>query len=271
VNLNVSREDNMGVLRKLGVVPLAIAVGVSCSSSTSPSGGQNLTQAEKTALTAALVSSGVLGPFSTYATFIISTVGQTGSLSAGTSAAVSRAINNAVSLSVAGAAATSYEGAVGLAVEYTLSAGGSSSSGWFLGVVGWNGLNTTTNSVDNLVLIGGQDESGTSLPSSATGTVENGDVSAAYWNGATSTTYWGVSGTGTVSSSSFGSSGTDCSVTVQGVTVNCTSYLGSASGNAQFQALSDAEDSYTQSPLTFSGLPTVKVVISISAPGAAAK
>ena len=188
-------------------------------------------------------------------------VGKVGRLDAGTvNAALHTAIDRALNLSVAGTQASAYEGAVGIAIQFDLSAQGTSESGWFYGVFGWNGINTSTNTVDEWVIVGGAGEEST-LPSSASGTIESGDVFAEYANG--TTYYFGTSGTANVSASSFSGS-TDCSASQQGITVDCSYSAGTMNGDFQFTATTLSETTYTQPKVTFTSLPAVRMTISIT-------
>ncbi|MDH3496616.1 MAG: hypothetical protein OER21_07630 [Gemmatimonadota bacterium] len=243
-----------------GAVPVALALAVgSCGDSSGPGG--NLSQAEKTALTQALVNTGGLGGFGAFAAFAIETIGEIGRLTPGTQAALVRAIDDAVSLSVAGIAATEYD-AVGFAIDYNYSIQGETFQGWFLGVVGWNGINTSSNTVNEMVVVGGSDYEGTtSLPTSATGTIESGDVFAIYWNG--STDYFGVSGTATVSSANFTGSSTNCGGSSGGFTVVCSYQGGRMNGSFGFTAGAESGD-YTQPSVRFASLPAVKLTINVT-------
>lgn len=243
-----------------GVVPVALALAVgSCGDSSGPSGG--LSQAEKTALTQALVNTGGLGGFGAFAAFAVETIGETGRLTPAAQAAIAGALDQAVSLSVAGVAATEYD-AVGFAIDYDYTIQGQSFSGWFLGVVGWSGINTSTNTVDEMVMVGGSDyEGSTSLPSAATGTVQSGDVFALYWDGTND--YTGTSGTATVTSSNFSGGGTNCGGSSGGYTVVCSYQGGRMNGNFGFAASGDA-GSYTQPNVQFSSLPAVRLTISVT-------
>lgn len=250
-------------MTRFGTVVLAAGLLAGCSSD---NGGttQDLSQAQKTALTNALANTD-FGPLAAY---VVQVVGKVGTLDAGTvSAALHTAIDRAINLSVAGAQASAYEGAVGIAVQFDLSASGiPADSGWFYGVFGWNGINTSTNTVDEWVIVGGTGTEG-SLPSAASGTIENGDIFAEYASGAT---YYlaeadvpGTSGTATVSASSFSGS-TDCSASQSGITVDCSYATGTMSGNFQFTAMSAAQATYTQSAVTFTSLPAVRMIISVT-------
>jgi hypothetical protein len=109
-------------------------------------------------------------------------------------------------------------------------------------------------------MVGGFGEEGT-LPSSASGTIEGGDVFA--WYTSTNTAYYGTSGAASVSSSSFSGS-TDCSTSQGGVTMDCSYSAGRMSGNFNFTAETFQGASYTQAPIVFSNLPAVRMILSVT-------
>jgi len=240
---------------KFGLTALVVTVAAGCSDSTS-SGTQQLSTDEKAALTSALSST----EFGGLATYVIQTVGSVGSLTAATNAAMTQAVNSALSLAVQGVNSPAYEGAVGIAIEFDYSIQGQTSQGWFYGVFGWNDINATAKTVGEWVLVGGVGDAG-SLPSSATGTVESGDVFVYYSK--SQVPYFGTTGTASVSSSSFGGS-TDCSQSSQGVTVDCSYSTGAMNGNFLFSAASESDATYDQSKVQFSSLPAVKMTIAVS-------
>jgi hypothetical protein len=241
---------------KFGVAVLTIAVAAGCGDDGSPTGGA-LSQSEKTALANALAST----EFGGLAAYVVQVVGSVGTLDAATAtAAVNSALTEAISFSSTGAMAADYEGAVGIAIEFDYDLQGEVFSGWFYGVFGWNGINTSTNSVDEWVVVGAAGETG-SLPSSVTGTIDSGNMFADYF--ASSTYYYGTAGTATVGGSFTGGS-TDCSASQQGITVDCSYQAGTMNGSFNFTALSLQDASYTQSPIDFSGLPAVKMTLNVT-------
>jgi hypothetical protein len=247
---------------KIAAFPLVTGlVAGGCGSSTEP-GQTNFTAAEQAALANALASSGVLSsnPLAAFAGVVVGTIDHVGTMSPATSAAVTQAVDNAIRLSAVGAEGSSYS-AVGLQISFTSDIGGQSTTGWFIGAVGWNGLNTQTNSVSELMIVGGSGD-GATPPSSASGTIEDGDLTATYWNG---TRYEGTSGTGTVTASNFSGGGTDCSTTVQGITVTCSLQRGNMAGNVGFEAAEvGGTQTFTQPTVQFSSLPTVKLTINVA-------
>jgi hypothetical protein len=248
-------------LRKWSAVSLVVAVAA-CSDSTNPS-GDTLTTAEKSALTNALAGT----QFGGLAALVIQEVGQVGSLSAGTaaSAQINHAIGKAISLGVAASAATTYEGAVGIAVQFSETIQSQTTTGWFYGVVGWNGINASAGTVDEVVLVGGFGEGGT-LPGSASGTVESGDVFALYEH--SGTIYEGTTGTASASGT-FTGSGTDCSASGQGYTYTCNLVVGTLGADAEFDAIDSNDNTYTQTPVHGASLPAVKMNLDITYTGGA--
>jgi len=241
---------------KFGVGALAVAMALGCSDSTGTN-GDTLTTAEKQALTQALSST----EFGSLAAFVVQAVGQVGTLDAATvNSAIQSALDKAISLSVTGAQSADYEGAVGIALEFDYNVQGDVFAGWFYGVFGWNDINTNTNSVGEWVIVGASGESG-SLPSSASGTIDSGNIFAEY--AMNSAYYFGTSGSATIGGN-FGGSSTDCSASQQGITIDCAYTTGSMNGSFNFSALSSTETTYTQTPVTFTGLPAVKMTLSIS-------
>jgi hypothetical protein len=241
---------------KFGAVAAMLAMGVACGDD--DGGPGDLTNAEKTALAEALAST----EFGGLAAYVVQVVGEIGTLdAAGATSAVNAALTKAMSLSSTGSLAASYEGAVGIAVEFEEEFEGEVFTGWFYGVFGWNDINTSTSSVGEWVLVGGFGEGGT-LPSSASGTIEDGDVFAEY--ALNDVFYFGTAGEASVSAGSF-SGNTDCSVSEQGITVDCSYSTGTMNGSFDFAAERvTGTGTYTQTPITFSGLPALRMTLSIT-------
>src|SRR5690349_11222298 len=137
---------------RAALVLALVAVSVnSCSDTTGP---QPLDTAGKTALTSALTTSGALSatPLAAFAGLLVNTLGSTGALSTADNA-------------------NAFE-AVGIEVIYDVTSNGEHVVGTFAGVVGWSGLNTTSNSVDELV----EAVIATNTSSVSTGTVAIGSA-----------------------------------------------------------------------------------------------
>jgi hypothetical protein len=254
------------VSRWTTTVALALAVG--CGGDDGGGGG-GLSQAEQVALASALSNAETLeglGPAAAFASFIFTQVDRVGALNAGTQASVNRAINFAIT----GVRATSYEGAVGMQIIYTVSSGGQTASGSYTGVLGWTGLNVQAQTIDEAVSAGAVSATATPFNS---GTIQL-DLSSSdpfglgsYYNRTTNTAYLSTSGSFTLSGTSFAGSTTDCSVTSQGVTVECDYVVGTMNGDFDFVASTrsgSGPSTYTQSPISFSGLPSVRMTISIT-------
>lgn len=241
---------------KFAAVALVVSMAAACGDD---NGGttQDLTTAEKQALVNALSTT----EFGSLAAFVVDVVGEVGTLDAATvNSALTQAFEQALSLSSVGSQAADYEGGVGIAVQFDYDVQGEVFSGWFYGVFGWNDINTTNNTVGEWVMVGGSGEAG-SLPASASGTIEDGDVFA--WYSLSNTPYYGTEGTASVTGSSF-SGGTDCSASQQGITIDCSYSAGRMSGDFSFVAMSLGEDTYTQSPISFSNLPAVRMILSVT-------
>lgn len=242
---------------KFGAMTLALVVASACGDDNGPGGG-DLSQAEKTALANALAST----EFGGLASYVVQVVGRVGTLdAAGATSAVNAALTNALSLSSTGALSAAYEGAVGIAIQFDYNVQGEILQGWFYGVFGWNGINASAGTVDEWVLVGGFGE-GTTLPTSASGTIEDFDVFADYSNN--DVLYSGTSGEASVSSSSF-SGNTDCSASQPGITVDCRYSVGTMNGNFEFVATRVVgTGTYTQTPIEFTNLPALRMTLSIT-------
>ncbi len=249
----------MGLRNKFGILVVAAVFAFTGCSDTiddlvDPGGEGTLNQAEKTALINALNNSGALAgsPVSAFSTIAIGILDEVGSMSPSRSRAIDEAIESGIQLALSRAAAASYEGAVGVQVGWDLQG----DVGWFIGVLGWNGLDIQTQTVSELVAAYGFEMGITDQPpSSADGTIgEDPYVEGAYWDG--SSTFYGISGDVTLSGSSFTGSN-DCSVSVY----SCSYSTGTMNGNVAFVGSSVSETTYTQPRVNFSGLPAVKMMI----------
>jgi hypothetical protein len=249
----------MRLAKKWGGLAVALVITVGgCGDDGGPSGGA-LSSQEKQVLANALAQADDVTGLGGFAGSIVTLVEEVGKLDAAAGAAFRRAVNDAVRLSATRLAAASYDG-VGFAIEYDYNIEGQVFQGFFIGVVGWSGINVSANTVDELVMVGGFGE-GSTLPSSASGTIEDGDVFAIYWDG--STGFYGTSGSASASPNFSGSS-TDCSSSSQGYTFDCSYTTGSMSGDFDFVADDDTGGSYEQTPISFSSLPSLRMSISIS-------
>ena len=128
------------------------------------------------------------------------------------------------------------------------------------GIVAWSNLDVAAETVDDWISIGASDDTGTDFPDEVSGTVPD-DVSAEYWVAATNTFYEGISGSASITSTSFASGTTDCSVTIPTVGVlGCSYQYGSQQGNFDFVATPvNAEGPDVTFASTSYDLPAVRV------------
>ena len=205
-------------------------------------------------LTNALVTSGAMdgaGAAGAFAPFAILMLPSTGTLSAGGAGGPAARISAAIS----GVMAASYEGALGVQIIYTQG----TQSYTFTGVVGWEGFDQTAGTVDEVVTAGATTE--TSTPSNSS-TIGAAGGYGSYWTRSPNADYVGTSGSFSVTPSFTGSS-TSCTslLTGSGVT-SCSYQTGTMSGSFAFDAIRvGATGTYTQTPITFSSLPSVKITI----------
>jgi hypothetical protein len=237
----------------------AVLMAGGCGDDGGPGGGGDLSDSEKTALIAALTNASLEGGFGGLAAFAVLEIGEVGKLNPAASQAVARAVDEAVRLSASGIAATEYD-AVGFAVDYVYDIGGQSYEGWFVGVVGWNGI--TGNTVNELVVVYGIGIEG-SPQGSVSGSIEDFDAYAGYETGGVY--YYGTTGDVNITSSGFGGTSRNCSSEVEGFTFECTIRLGTMSGNFEFVASRlTGTGTYTQAPVDFTGLPALRMSITYS-------
>jgi len=241
---------------KFGAVAVAVAMAAGCGGDNG-GGGQDLTTSEKQALVEALATT----EFGGLAAFVVEVVGEVGTLDAATvNSALTQALDGALSLSSVGSQSPDYEGAVGIAIQFDYDVQGEVSQGWFYGVFGWNDINASAGTVGEWLLIGGAGDVGT-LPSSTSGTVEEGDVFVYY--SSNDTPYFGLTGKASVSSSSFSGS-TDCGASQQGFTIDCSYAAGTMNGDFSFTAENEGGDPYEQTGIVFSSLPAVRMNLSVT-------
>ncbi len=222
---------------------------------------------EQQALLAALTNSAALAntPALGFAGLIVGTLGDVGGINTHTTNAFSQSVESEISLAVTAALSNTYEGAVGIQIGYDVDG----VQGWFVGVIGWNGLNTESNSVSQLVGVYHFDTDSQSPPNSLSKPIGLEDASlappmgeahhhlarATYWNSTNS--YLGTSGSFEITSSTFSGS-SDCSQT----SFSCTYATGNMSGSFDFVAETiQGEMSWTQVPVSFSGLNAVRLTI----------
>jgi hypothetical protein len=246
----------MNIRKRIGIWTVAaMLVAGACSDDaadiTDPDGTGSLSAAEKAALSQALTTTGALAgtPAAPYAALVIQTLDEVGTMNASRSAAIDKAIESGLSLALTAALGANYEGAVGVQVGYDVQG----TTGWFIGVVGWNGLSVQNNSVSELVSAYGFGEGSSTPPSNVAGAI--GDLlGASYWDGMP---YYGMSGNASITGSNFSGS-TDCSF----IGFSCSYATGTMSGNFGFEAQAlETTDTYSQSTVNFSGLPAVSLTV----------
>jgi hypothetical protein len=104
------------------------------------------------------------------------------------------------------------------------------------GIVAWSGLDVAAETVDDWISIGGGDDASTEFPETISGTVPD-DVDAAYYLDATETLYEGISGSASITATSFSGSPVDCSVEIPTIgTLTCSYLYGSQEGDFDFVA-----------------------------------
>lgn len=254
--------------RRILGLGLATAALAACSD-TSVIGGETLTTSEKLALNTALTSSGALngaGGAAAFAPLAITLLPNIGSLSSG---AATAAVRGAIDASLRGVMAASYEGAVGVQIAFTFGTGASQETGSFTGVVGWSGLNAAASTVEEIVtagalttgtapISGGQS---TPIGGSATGPDRTGV--GTYFVRTGQATYVGTSGAFVLNSATFGSGGVNCAAVAQVTT--CNYVAGTMSGTFNFAASkvsgTGGAATYTQTPITFTNLPSLRITI----------
>lgn len=206
-------------------------------------------------LSSALVTTGALdgaGVAGSFAPFGILMLPNTGTLSAGGAGGrAARAIN----ASLTGVMAASYEGALGVQIIYT----SGTDNYTFTGVVGWEGFNQTAGTVDEVVSAGATTQTSTPANSSTIGAAGG---YAAYWTRSPDADYVGTSGSFSVTPN-FSGSDVSCTSLLAGEGITSCNYrTGTMTGSFEFAAVRvGTTGSYTQTPITFTNLPSVKITI----------
>lgn len=256
--------------RRLGPVSVLVAFALAlggCGDDGPAEPQEGFGAAEKAAVVNALQQSGALSQtplagFAGFAGLLLEGVTEVGSLEPGQAAATNQVVHDALDLAVANALAESYEEGFGISVTFDVITQTQQLNGFMTGVVAWNGLSTSANTVDELVMAAlfGLE---TATLTEGTGTIGSQPAEAfgVHWNG--SETFFATSGTVDIGPTTFAGPTGDCSTTVQGFTVTCTYQAGTMSGDFEFIALSAQETQYVQSPVSFTNLPAVKVTINV--------
>jgi hypothetical protein len=236
----------MRLSRKWGVLAVVLAFGIGCGDDGGP--GDDLTQQERQQIANAVAGT---VPFGGIAVEHIESFGK---LNPGGAAALRRAAARGLSMASSAVAATEYD-AFGMILDITETVQGEQQHFWIIAVVGWSGL-TDTGFEELVLVIGGGDGD---VPAAASGTFEDFDVLGVYLAGTTA--YAAVTGDAAMNSSSFGGSVGDCSTAFQGFTVDCEVQVGEMAGDFAFEAENEAGGTYTQSPVEFAALPTVRLTM----------
>jgi hypothetical protein len=196
------------------------------------SNGTQFTAAEKQALSAAFVNTGLI-PDNPEAGQLYGLL--LGGITSYGTITVPAALREAPASGLRLANLTGEFDATGLQYIFDISVNGEPAfQGLSAGIVAWSGLNVEAETIDDWISIGATDETATTFPDQVSGVVPE-DVSAEYYVAATQTLYEGISGNASITSSSFGSSTTDCTITIPTVgTLNCTYKYGSMQGAFDF-------------------------------------
>jgi len=234
-------------------IAAAAVVSVGCGSSTAPA-NTGLTAQEQTALVQAIATSGALtslgGQIAPIAVPVIPATGI---------------------LSVAGGG-TSYD-AAGIEIVFNIPALGALGTGAFTGVLGWSGYDAGAGTINALVSGGAFTLGSATAPGSGSYAVAPQAPGqtvgiGAYWNrlagGASGATYTATDGSFELTQATFGSSTTNCPGfdTTKGT---CTYTTGTMTGQFHFTGLLDGgTTTWTQPMTTFTSLPAVKVMLTIT-------
>ncbi|HEU4699877.1 MAG TPA: hypothetical protein VFS40_11905 [Gemmatimonadales bacterium] len=254
--------------KTLAVVAATVFAVSACGGDGSgPSGGGELSKSEAQALATALTTSGAMGSSgAAFAPFVFTQLRQTGTMSVSAAAQAAAGISNQVSLALRSGAGDMQ--AVGVQVKFSYSSGGSVvTSGVYTSVIGWDGLNTSSNppTVDHLVSADIVQEGGTEFQGAGTVDLSEGGMGS-YYDRATGSSYFSNGGSMTLSSVSFSGGTTDCGASQQGVTVECSYTKGSMKGSFNFTAdklEGSGPDSYTQ-PTTSFDVPALRFTLNMA-------
>lgn len=219
---------------------IAASVAACGSDNNGPSGSVDLTSQQTAALSAALVSNGTLGSeAAAFAPFALSQLQSAGSFSG-------------------------YD-AVGVQVNYTVTAGGTTQSGVMSSIIGWQGLNASAQTVDKLIAAS-QFSTGGTFPSTVTGSFANSGTIGSYYDRSTASNYLATTGTFNVTGATFDGSSKSCDSSSGGITVTCSYSTGTMTGSFGFsadRANGSGPATFDQAVTSFE-LPAVRVTISIT-------
>ncbi|MCU0621688.1 MAG: hypothetical protein MUC69_09310 [Gemmatimonadales bacterium] len=221
-----------------GVVSLLMAVallaGCDDDDGNGPS-GTTLTEAETAALTAALGNSGFFESSSEALLFPLVVGGATEYGSFTVPASVVDAAREQVRRVVLSAMVAGEFDASAFQAVVNLTVNGETIRFCESGLLGWSGLNTSSNTADELLLVGGIEEGATTCTDGLEGEVGD-DADAAYYNLADDRTYFGTSGFARLDNADFGGSTLDCSTPTPFGDLDCSYQQGDMSGSFAFTA-----------------------------------
>lgn len=219
---------------------IAASVAACGSDNNGPSGSVDLTSQQTAALSAALVSNGTLGSeAAAFAPFALSQLQSAGSFSG-------------------------YD-AVGVQVNYTVTAGGTTQSGVMSSIIGWQGLNASAQTVDKIIAAS-QFSTGGTFPSTVTGSFANSGTIGSYYDRSTASNYLATTGTFNITAATFDGSSKSCDSSSGGITVTCSYSTGTMTGSFGFsadRANGTGPATFDQAVTSFE-LPAVRVTISIT-------
>ncbi len=223
-------------------VSLGVVALVACSSDSNGPTSGSLSAQDAAALSTALVSSGSLG--------------------ADAAGFAPAALTQLRSVGTIGA----YD-AVAVQVQYTYTIGATSQSGVISSVIGWQGLNTSAQTVDKILAASNYTASGT-FPATETATFGSSGAIGSYYDRTTQTSYLANGGTFTVTGATFGGSSTNCNQSSGGFTATCSYSTGTMTGSFDFTAdkvgaTGTGAAAFTQPSTTFD-LPAVRLTISVT-------
>ena len=219
---------------------IAASVAACGSDNNGPSGSVDLTAQQTAALSAALVSNGTLGSeAAAFAPFALSQLQSAGSFSG-------------------------YD-AVGVQVNSTVTAGGTTQSGVMSSIIGWQGLNASAQTVDKIIAAS-QFSTGGTFPSTVTGSFANSGTIGSYYDRSTASNYLATTGTFNITAATFDGSSKSCDSSSGGITVTCSYSTGTMTGSFGFsadRANGSGPATFDQAVTSFE-LPAVRVTISIT-------
>ena len=219
---------------------IAASVAACGSDNNGPDGSVDLTAQQTAALSAALVSNGTLGSeAAAFAPFALSQLQSAGSFSG-------------------------YD-AVGVQVNYTVSASGTTQSGVMSSIIGWQGLNASAQTVDKIIAAS-QFSTGGTFPSTVTGSFANSGTIGSYYDRSTASNYLATTGTFNITGATFDGGSKSCDSSGGGITVTCSYSTGTMTGSFGFsadRANGTGPATFDQAVTSFE-LPAVRLTISIT-------